>query len=77
MAQMEAMVNEAREREGSMEEELPQGQGEFGLSENNPIPFTSIAESRKYLENLKTEFLKKRNSGKLKKLKILENTENI
>lgn len=52
MAEMEAMVNEARDREGTMEEELPQGQGEFGFTPNNPIPFSSIAKSREYLENL-------------------------
>ena len=52
MAQMEAMVNESREREGTTEEVLPLGQGEFGFSPNNPIPFSSIAASREYLERL-------------------------
>ncbi|MFK7787316.1 MAG: hypothetical protein AB8B56_19490 [Crocinitomicaceae bacterium] len=51
-AKMEAMANEAREREGTFEEELPQGQGEFGLSPDNPIPFSSIAASKEYLEKL-------------------------
>lgn len=52
MQQMEQMIAEAREKEGTHFEELPQGQGEFGFSPNNPIPFTSIAASREYLENL-------------------------
>ncbi|MDG1331382.1 MAG: hypothetical protein P8P74_03585 [Crocinitomicaceae bacterium] len=52
MAEMEAMVNGVREREGTTEEELPQGKGDFGFSANNPIPFADIAGSRKYLENL-------------------------
>ena len=52
MAQMEAMINEAKEREGTTEEVLSQGQGEFGFSPNNPIPFSSVGASRKYLERL-------------------------
>lgn len=52
MAKMEAIANEAREREGTIEEELPQGRGAFGLSPDNPIPFSSIVASREYLENL-------------------------
>lgn len=46
MAKMKAMAEEAREREGTSEQELPNGQGEFGLSPDNPIPFSSIAASR-------------------------------
>ncbi len=46
------MANEARKREGTFEEELPQGHGEFGLSPDNPVPFSSIVACREYLENL-------------------------
>lgn len=52
MAEMEAMMNAARESEGTTEQELPQGEGEFGFSRNNPIPFTSVRASREYLEKL-------------------------
>lgn len=52
MARMEAMVQKIKEKEGTDNDELPNHQGEFGYSKDNPILLTSVSESRKYLDRL-------------------------
>ncbi|AWA29903.1 hypothetical protein HYN48_07320 [Flavobacterium magnum] len=52
MARMEAMVAQIREAEGTHDDELPNHQGEYGFSTDNPILLTSVSESRKYLDKL-------------------------
>jgi hypothetical protein len=52
MARMEAMVKKIKEEEGTDYDELPNHQGEYGFSKDNPILLTSVSESRKYLDKL-------------------------
>jgi hypothetical protein len=52
MLKMEEMINKIKEAEGTDNDELPNHKGEFGFSKDNPILLTSVAESRKYLNNL-------------------------
>ncbi|MDI9310141.1 MAG: hypothetical protein QM535_07995 [Limnohabitans sp.] len=52
MAKMDAMIKMIKEEEGSDCDELPNHIGEFGYSKDNPIPLTSVSESRKYLSRL-------------------------
>lgn len=50
--EMEKQMELLRDKEGTELEALPNGEGEFGFSYNNPIPFSSIAASREYLARL-------------------------
>ncbi|WGD34024.1 hypothetical protein [Olleya sp. YS] len=50
--EMKKQMELLRDEEGTELEELPNGEGEFGLSPNNPIPFSSIPDSREYLGRL-------------------------
>ena len=50
--EMEKQMELLREAEGTELEELPNRKGEFGFSVDNPIPVSSIAASRDYLERL-------------------------
>ena len=52
MVQMEAKVNIIRETEGTENDELPNHEGEYGFSIDNPILVINVAESRKYLDRL-------------------------
>jgi hypothetical protein len=52
LAEMEAMLNNIKEEEGTELDELPNHRGEFGFSKDNPILLTSISESMKYLDKL-------------------------
>lgn len=52
MSKMEAMVKHIKAEEGTDLDELPNHNGEFAFSKDNPILLTSISESRKYLEKL-------------------------
>lgn len=52
MAEMEAMIQKIKDEEGTDLDELPNHEGEFGFSINNPILLTSVPESRKYLDKL-------------------------
>jgi hypothetical protein len=52
MAEMEAMIQKIKDEEGTDLDELPNHDGEFGFSINNPILLTSVPESRKYLDKL-------------------------
>ena len=52
MAEMEAKVNVIRETEGTENDELPNHEGEYGFSIDNPILVINVAESRKYLDRL-------------------------
>ena len=60
--------------EGTELDELPDGEGEFGLDIDNPVPVKGIPESREYLQqiileeqeiNLSTNWIR-RGSGKTK-----------
>jgi hypothetical protein len=50
--EMEAMMNEIKEKEGTNLDQLPGGKGEFGFSLNNPILLTDVSESSAYLDRL-------------------------
>jgi Apea-like HEPN len=45
--------------QGTDQDEIPEGQGPFGLSKDNPIPTNLIPGSNKYLDQLRTEDGKK------------------
>lgn len=52
MAEMQAKVNIIRETEGTENDELPDHEGEYGFSKDNPILVINVGESRKYLDRL-------------------------
>jgi len=50
--QIQEKIENLRDKEGTELDELPTSEGEFGFSPNNPIPLSSISDSRAYLEKL-------------------------
>ena len=42
-------------KEGTYEDQIPEGIGEFGLDLSNPVPVNGILSSDRYLEKLKTD----------------------
>jgi len=51
---MMKMFSQQSNPEGTDQDEMPEGYGEFGLTITNPVPAASIPESYLYLQNLKT-----------------------
>jgi hypothetical protein len=54
LTDMLRMFSQQTNSEGTDQDEMPEGYGEFGLEITNPIPAASIPDSYYYLDNLKT-----------------------